>query len=233
MSLGTKGASGPFPSEAAQWLCLHAFLLKLARHGGTYRCLLGALRAGKGEAPLCPALCVPEQGWAPPCLNGCGWVQGPPGDGVQVPWGHRLSHPLPGTPTCHSATPHLTSCLWGEVNSPLPPAPLAWCPPARVPGLCPGCPDMGRGTPSSQSFPHIPPVRPTWHSEPGLHRAGAQRTDHACVAFGGVPRPGHPRVTRPLTAKAQLCRQLPGVTLAALEAAADPSLTADFKTILD
>ncbi|XP_034513001.1 telomerase reverse transcriptase [Ailuropoda melanoleuca] len=54
MSLGTKGASGPFPSEAAQWLCLHAFLLKLARHGGTYRCLLGALRAAKAQ--LCRQL---------------------------------------------------------------------------------------------------------------------------------------------------------------------------------
>ncbi|XP_004411687.1 PREDICTED: telomerase reverse transcriptase isoform X2 [Odobenus rosmarus divergens] len=54
MSLGAKGASGPFPSEAARWLCLHAFLLKLARHGGTYRCLLGALRAAK--AHLCRQL---------------------------------------------------------------------------------------------------------------------------------------------------------------------------------
>lgn len=47
MSLGAKGASGPFPSEAAQWLCLHAFLLKLARHRVTYSCLLGALRTGR------------------------------------------------------------------------------------------------------------------------------------------------------------------------------------------
>ncbi|XP_034854683.1 telomerase reverse transcriptase [Mirounga angustirostris] len=54
MSLGAKGASGPFPSEAARWLCFHAFLLKLARHGGTYRCLLGALRAAK--AHLCRQL---------------------------------------------------------------------------------------------------------------------------------------------------------------------------------
>ncbi|XP_036775976.2 telomerase reverse transcriptase isoform X1 [Manis pentadactyla] len=49
MSLGARGASGPFPSEAAQWLCLHAFLLKLARHSVTYRCLLGALRAAKAR----------------------------------------------------------------------------------------------------------------------------------------------------------------------------------------
>ncbi|XP_017534265.3 telomerase reverse transcriptase isoform X6 [Manis javanica] len=49
MSLGARGASGPFPSEAVQWLCLHAFLLKLARHSVTYRCLLGALRAAKAR----------------------------------------------------------------------------------------------------------------------------------------------------------------------------------------
>ncbi|XP_023095629.2 telomerase reverse transcriptase isoform X15 [Felis catus] len=49
LSLGAKGASGPFPSEAARWLCLHAFLLKLARHSSTYRCLLGPLRAAKAQ----------------------------------------------------------------------------------------------------------------------------------------------------------------------------------------
>ncbi|XP_023979618.1 telomerase reverse transcriptase isoform X2 [Physeter macrocephalus] len=54
MSLGAKGASGPFPSEAAQWLCLHAFLLKLARHRVTYSCLLGALRTAR--ARLCRRL---------------------------------------------------------------------------------------------------------------------------------------------------------------------------------
>uniref|UniRef100_A0A8C7CE57 Telomerase reverse transcriptase n=1 Tax=Neovison vison TaxID=452646 RepID=A0A8C7CE57_NEOVI len=54
MSLGAKGASGLFPSEAARWLCLQAFLLKLARHSGTYRCLLGALRAAQGH--LCRQL---------------------------------------------------------------------------------------------------------------------------------------------------------------------------------
>ena len=47
MSLGTKGAAGPFPSEATRWLCLHAFLLKLSHHSATYKCLLGALQAGK------------------------------------------------------------------------------------------------------------------------------------------------------------------------------------------
>ncbi|XP_015418603.1 PREDICTED: telomerase reverse transcriptase [Myotis davidii] len=35
------------------------------------------------------------------------------------------------------------------------------------------------------------------------------------------------------TAQAQLCRQLPRATLATLEAAADPALTTDFRTILD
>ncbi|XP_059029557.1 telomerase reverse transcriptase isoform X1 [Mustela lutreola] len=54
MSLGAKGASGLFPSEAARWLCLQAFWLKLARHSGTYRCLLGALRAAQGH--LCRQL---------------------------------------------------------------------------------------------------------------------------------------------------------------------------------
>lgn len=53
--LGAKGASGPFPLEAARWLCLHAFLLKLARHSVTYRRLLGALRAGKRVRSWCPA----------------------------------------------------------------------------------------------------------------------------------------------------------------------------------
>ncbi|XP_054434195.1 telomerase reverse transcriptase [Pteronotus mesoamericanus] len=54
MLLGTKGAAGPFPSEATRWLCLHAFLLKLSRHSATYRCLLGALQAA--QAQLCRQL---------------------------------------------------------------------------------------------------------------------------------------------------------------------------------
>ncbi|XP_066231030.1 telomerase reverse transcriptase isoform X1 [Saccopteryx leptura] len=53
-SLGTKGAAGPFPSEAARWLCFHAFLLKLSRHGATYRCLLGALQTA--QVQLCRQL---------------------------------------------------------------------------------------------------------------------------------------------------------------------------------
>ncbi|KAF6127658.1 telomerase reverse transcriptase [Phyllostomus discolor] len=54
MSLGTKGAAGPFPSEATRWLCLHAFLLKLSHHSATYKCLLGALQAA--QAQLCRQL---------------------------------------------------------------------------------------------------------------------------------------------------------------------------------
>lgn len=60
MLLGAKGATGPFPSEAMRWLCLHAFLLKLSRHNVTYKCLLGPLREGERGtraqpqgAPLC------------------------------------------------------------------------------------------------------------------------------------------------------------------------------------
>ncbi|KAF6357655.1 telomerase reverse transcriptase [Rhinolophus ferrumequinum] len=51
MLLGAKGAAGPFPSEAARWLCLHAFLLKLSRHNVTYKCLLGPLR--EAQSQLC------------------------------------------------------------------------------------------------------------------------------------------------------------------------------------
>ncbi|KAM6224389.1 telomerase reverse transcriptase [Rhynchocyon petersi] len=47
VSLGTSGAAGPFPSEAARWLCLHAFLLKLTHHRATYKCLLGTLKTAK------------------------------------------------------------------------------------------------------------------------------------------------------------------------------------------
>uniref|UniRef100_A0A8D1T193 Telomerase reverse transcriptase n=1 Tax=Sus scrofa TaxID=9823 RepID=A0A8D1T193_PIG len=54
MSLGARGASGPFPSEAAEWLCLHAFLLKLVRHRVTYSCLLGPLQAARER--LCQRL---------------------------------------------------------------------------------------------------------------------------------------------------------------------------------
>ena len=39
--------------------------------------------------------------------------------------------------------------------------------------------------------------------------------------------------SHPLAARERLCQRLPGATLAALKAAADPALTADFRTILD
>ncbi|XP_027626121.1 telomerase reverse transcriptase, partial [Tupaia chinensis] len=51
VTLGTRGAGGPFPFEAAEWLCVHAFLHKLARHPCTYSTLLGTLRAV--QARLC------------------------------------------------------------------------------------------------------------------------------------------------------------------------------------
>ncbi|XP_069348380.1 telomerase reverse transcriptase isoform X1 [Eulemur rufifrons] len=47
--LGDKGASGPLPREAVQWLCQCAFLCKLARHRVTYRRLLGTLRAAQAR----------------------------------------------------------------------------------------------------------------------------------------------------------------------------------------
>lgn len=49
MLLGAPGASGAFPREAAQWLCIRAFLLKLGRHTATYRRLLGPLRTAKEQ----------------------------------------------------------------------------------------------------------------------------------------------------------------------------------------
>ncbi|EHB11193.1 Telomerase reverse transcriptase [Heterocephalus glaber] len=49
VSLGTKGATGPFPSEAARWLCHQAFLLKLGHHRATYKCLLGPLRTAQTQ----------------------------------------------------------------------------------------------------------------------------------------------------------------------------------------
>ncbi|XP_009083487.1 PREDICTED: telomerase reverse transcriptase [Acanthisitta chloris] len=42
--LGGKGASGMFPSEAAEWLCYHAFTVKLSNHKIIYKCLLKPLK---------------------------------------------------------------------------------------------------------------------------------------------------------------------------------------------
>ncbi|KAM7175563.1 telomerase reverse transcriptase isoform 1-T1 [Macrochelys suwanniensis] len=44
IALGTKGASGLFPSEAAEWLCYHAFIIKLTNHKVVYKCLLRSLK---------------------------------------------------------------------------------------------------------------------------------------------------------------------------------------------
>ncbi|XP_026699201.1 telomerase reverse transcriptase [Athene cunicularia] len=47
VALGNKGASGVFPSEAAEWLCYHAFMVKLANHKVVYKCLLKPLKICK------------------------------------------------------------------------------------------------------------------------------------------------------------------------------------------
>ncbi|XP_074063548.1 telomerase reverse transcriptase isoform X2 [Macrotis lagotis] len=47
VNLGARGASGPFPLEAAQWLCYHAFLMKLVNHRMIYKCVLGTLKMSK------------------------------------------------------------------------------------------------------------------------------------------------------------------------------------------
>ncbi|XP_009994832.1 PREDICTED: telomerase reverse transcriptase-like [Chaetura pelagica] len=47
VALGNKGASGLFPSEAAEWLCYHAFIVKLANHKVVYKCLLTPLKICK------------------------------------------------------------------------------------------------------------------------------------------------------------------------------------------
>uniref|UniRef100_A0A8D0GHQ8 Telomerase reverse transcriptase n=1 Tax=Sphenodon punctatus TaxID=8508 RepID=A0A8D0GHQ8_SPHPU len=44
IALATKGASGFFPYETAQWLCYHAFIFKLSNHKAIYKCLLKPLK---------------------------------------------------------------------------------------------------------------------------------------------------------------------------------------------
>uniref|UniRef100_A0A8C9UJN0 Telomerase reverse transcriptase n=1 Tax=Spermophilus dauricus TaxID=99837 RepID=A0A8C9UJN0_SPEDA len=63
-SLGARGAAGPFPLEAAQWLCHQAFLVKLACHCATYKCLLGPLRTGRcgRREALSSDHCLPTPG---------------------------------------------------------------------------------------------------------------------------------------------------------------------------
>ncbi|XP_072366047.1 telomerase reverse transcriptase isoform X1 [Scyliorhinus torazame] len=47
--LGYKDASGPFPYEAAHWLCCRAFTVKLSNHKAVYKCLLGPLRTCRAK----------------------------------------------------------------------------------------------------------------------------------------------------------------------------------------
>ncbi|XP_021243902.1 telomerase reverse transcriptase isoform X2 [Numida meleagris] len=47
VSLGSKDASGMFPFEAAEWLCYHAFIVKLSSHKVIYKCLLKPLKVYK------------------------------------------------------------------------------------------------------------------------------------------------------------------------------------------
>lgn len=47
VSLGSKDASGMFPFEAAEWLCYHAFIVKLSNHKVIYKCLLKPLKVYK------------------------------------------------------------------------------------------------------------------------------------------------------------------------------------------
>eukprot|EP00062_Callorhinchus_milii_P005485 gi/632945013/ref/XP_007887822.1/ PREDICTED: telomerase reverse transcriptase-like [Callorhinchus milii] len=49
IALGFQDASGPFPYEAAQWLCGHAFIVKLSSHRAIYKCLLRPLKTCKAE----------------------------------------------------------------------------------------------------------------------------------------------------------------------------------------
>ncbi|OXB76831.1 UNVERIFIED_CONTAM: hypothetical protein H355_003848 [Colinus virginianus] len=47
VSLGSKDAFGIFPFEAAEWLCYHAFVVKLSNHKVIYKCLLKPLQVYK------------------------------------------------------------------------------------------------------------------------------------------------------------------------------------------
>lgn len=144
MLLGAKGATGPFPSEAVRWLCLHAFLLKLSRHSVTYKCLLGPLREGKRGtraqpqgAPLfrCSYVLVLSVGLRVSVPGG--WVQEPPGD------------PCARPPCCS------TSAL----VPPPPPVQLAYVPfPAPWPVLefCLGDPPTATWGPQRLPSVHVP-----------------------------------------------------------------------------
>ena len=159
-SLGARGASGLFPSEAAQWLCLHAFLHKLARHRVTYSRLLGALRTG-----------------------GCGRTQGSLFGQVGGPRSPQEpgSQPCPaqGTPT--PVPPPLTALLGAS-------APRGVCPPAPYPRplrLCPAAPVvpgvMGCLPLLRLASPSLPA-----HSWPSM---GARMASAVCLVSGGLWHP--------------------------------------------
>ncbi|XP_037984065.1 telomerase reverse transcriptase [Motacilla alba alba] len=44
---GNKGVSGIFPIQVAEWLCYHAFTVKLLNHKAVYKCLLTSLKVCK------------------------------------------------------------------------------------------------------------------------------------------------------------------------------------------
>ncbi|XP_053843823.1 telomerase reverse transcriptase isoform X4 [Vidua macroura] len=44
---GNKGLSGIFPIQVAEWLCYHAFTVKLLNHKAVYKCLLTSLKVCK------------------------------------------------------------------------------------------------------------------------------------------------------------------------------------------
>ncbi|GCC38545.1 hypothetical protein chiPu_0017060 [Chiloscyllium punctatum] len=49
ISLGFRDAAGPFPYEAAHWLCYQAFTVKLSNHKAVYKCLLRPLRSCRAK----------------------------------------------------------------------------------------------------------------------------------------------------------------------------------------
>lgn len=44
---GDKGVRDIFPIQAAEWLCYHAFTVKLSNHRAVYKCLLTPLKVCK------------------------------------------------------------------------------------------------------------------------------------------------------------------------------------------
>lgn len=51
LSLGiAEGVSGVLPFEVVEWLCYHAFTVKLSNHQAVYKCLLTSLQVCKYSA---------------------------------------------------------------------------------------------------------------------------------------------------------------------------------------